>query len=129
MSTSKAVVSAQKGLIRTVRCLEKGTSIWIQGMIVWVSETQVAIDDGSGIARVALQEYMYQDSSPPFWEGQYVMIVGIMLKKFKGHRMGIKATTICDLTSSPLFETMWNLEVADAYLHECEKSAGTAIDE
>lgn len=127
MSAGKVAPSAQKGLIRTVRCLAKGTSIWIQGVVVWVSETQLAIDDGSGIARAALQEYMRHDSSPPFREGQYVMVVGIMLKRFKGHRMGMKATTICDLTSSPMLETMWNLEVADAFLYGKEKGASAVM--
>lgn len=90
-----------------------------------MSETQFALDDGSGIARVSLRHYKKEDSASQVHklrEGHYVMAVGSLLHKFKGNRLGMQATTIRDLTPhGPMVDTLWNLEVADAFLYSHEK--------
>lgn len=117
---------ATKCLIRTARLLPKLTVVWIQGIVVWTSEEQIAIDDGSGIARVHIQHYDRRDLASCIQHvkvGMYVMVVGEFMSRFRGFRMGMKATTIRDLTPhAPEIECLWNLEVIDAYLY---KKAGS----
>lgn len=110
---------ACKGLIRYVRTLPKESLVWIQGTIVALTEKEVSIDDGSAIARVQFNPR--RDSAlsvEALRPGGYIMVIGSMSAKLKGYRMGMRAFTIRDLTPNAAFlETLWNLEVVDAYLH------------
>lgn len=98
-----------------------------------MSDAQFALDDGSGIARTSLKHYKKEDSAAQVHtlrEGQYVMVVGELLHKFKGHRLGMQATTIRDLTPhGPMVDTLWNLEVADAFLYTHEKKQSNDMTE
>ena len=123
MSTqSQESQPAQKGLIRTARLVPYKTVVWIQGTIIWMGDEQIAIDDGTGVARVHILGYERRDVAAALDKlevGKYVMAVGELYKKFRGHRMGMKASTIRDLSShGPLVESLWNLEVVDAFLHK-----------
>lgn len=111
--------SSQKGLISYVRTLPKNSIVWIQGTIVGLTENQISIDDSSAIARVQFNQK--RDAAlniEALRPGAYVMVVGQMCAKLKGFRMGMRAFTIRDLTPNAAFlQTLWNLEVVDAYLH------------
>lgn len=114
---------ARKVLVAYARTLPKDTEIWIQGVIVGVSPSEIVLDDGSGIARVQYK----QKRGNSFDEGSlkldgYVMAVGKMSIRLKAYRMGMLAHTIRDLSeNSPFLETSWNLEVVDAFLYQQEQ--------
>lgn len=117
--------SACKGLISYVRTLPKESLVWIQGTVVGLKQKEVSVDDGSAIARVQFNPK--RDSAlniEALCPGAYIMVIGLMSAKLKGYRMGMRAFTVRDLTPNAVFlETLWNLEVVDAYLyrHSIEK--------
>lgn len=115
---------AKKQLIRVARNLPKRSHVWIQGVLVWKSENQIAVDDGTGIARVDVCNQEKRDLAScvhTLDEGSYIMVVGETAGKFKGHRLGIRAMTVRDLTAQGvMMESLWNLETVDAFLHEHE---------
>lgn len=125
VSPSQEPHPAQKGLIRSVRLVPKKTVVWIQGTIVWMGDEQIAIDDGSGVARIHILGYERKDVASALDQlhvGKYIMVVGEMHSKFRGHRMGMTASTIRDLSShGPLTESLWNLEVVDSFLYREQK--------
>lgn len=127
-SRKPEVVPARKTIIRRARLLPKWTSVWLQGTMVWKKDSQLALDDGSGIARVDVHNQEGRDLASCVHTlklGDYIMVVGDTAGRFKGHRLGIKATTVRDLTGQgPMMETMWNLEVVDAFLLQHELSKG-----
>ncbi|KAI0565804.1 RecQ-mediated genome instability protein [Gracilaria domingensis] len=119
---------AKKCLICQARLLSKKTLVWIQGVVVWIGKDQIAIDDGSGIARIDVSNHTRRDlasDAANIKNGDYVLIVGEVRGRYKGHRMGLIASTLRNL--SPLgvmMESMWHLEVVDAFLTSKEKQCG-----
>lgn len=115
---------ARKCLVRHARSLGKRKTVWIQGVVVWTGENQLAIDDGSGIARVDVTNHRKRDLAscvPSLKVGDYVLAVGEVIGRYKGHRLGLRATTVRNLThSGDMMESMWHLEVIDAFLYRKE---------
>lgn len=116
---------ATKGFIRSVRELPKLTKVWIQGVIVCIYVEGMAVDDGTGIARVAFLNYDKLDIASPVNSlglGMYVMVIGDVRRKLVGNRVGVRALTVRNLTTQgPMMESLWALEVADALLSKHEK--------
>ncbi|PXF42561.1 hypothetical protein BWQ96_07723 [Gracilariopsis chorda] len=116
---------ARKCLVRHARFLGKKKTVWIQGVVVWTGENQFAIDDGSGIARVDVLNHRKRDLASCVLSlkvGDYVLAVGEVIGRYKGHRLGLRATTVRTLTQSgDMMESMWHLEVIDAFLYRKEK--------
>lgn len=111
---------ARKSLVRQARLFPKNTIIWIQGIVVWKHKDQIAVDDGTGIARIDVHNMKKRDSASDVENlqvGNYVMVVGEMAGKFKGRRLGVKATTLRDMTShGAIMESFWFAEVVDGFL-------------
>lgn len=131
-SSAAKSLPARKSFIHSVRALPKLTKVWIQGLIVWKYGEGIAVDDGTGIARVAFLQYDKMDIASPVTDlrvGMYVMVVGDYRRKLVRNRIGIRAMTVRDLTlQGPLMESLWALEVADAVLRAHDKSDEMQIE-
>lgn len=122
---STPALPAKKAFIRTIRTLPKLTKVWLQGVVVWIYAGGIAVDDGTGIARVAFVRYDRLDLASPvdtLTLGMYVMVIGEVRQKLVKMRVGIRALTVRNLTpQGPLMDSLWALEVADAYLAHAER--------
>ncbi|GMH12649.1 hypothetical protein Nepgr_014490 [Nepenthes gracilis] len=85
---------------------------WLQGILVSAShEGQFYLDDGTGVIELSLSgEFRNRD-----WQlGMYVMVVGGYFVR-DGEIPMIKVHKIVDLSAYPDRESMWYLEVIEAY--------------
>lgn len=87
--------------------------VWLQGILVSTSEVEstLLLDDGTGIIELSLSgEFRLRQWKP----GMYVMVVGGYIARAAEPPM-IKVHKIVELSASPDRESMWYLEVMEAY--------------
>ncbi|KAK8942647.1 hypothetical protein KSP39_PZI009250 [Platanthera zijinensis] len=83
---------------------------WCQGVLISSpNEELLLLDDGSGVVELSVQA----ESKPQkLKSGMYVMVVGFYIA---GDPPQIKVHKIVDLSASPDRESLWHLEVIEAY--------------
>ncbi|KAH7542062.1 hypothetical protein FEM48_Zijuj02G0033600 [Ziziphus jujuba var. spinosa] len=86
---------------------------WLQGILVYVSPDgdRLLLDDATGVAELHLSaDFRLR----PWNNGMYVMVVGAYVIR-TGEPPMIKVHKIVDLSPFPNRESMWYLEVMEAY--------------
>lgn len=120
--------TSQRVLVLSARTsLAKGTMVWIQGLVVWRNDAgdDVLVDDGSGIARVYLDALEGPDNVSQHASikvEDYVLVTGEFRGRLRHGRIRVQANTIRNLSSlGPMAESLWHIEVVDAYLDREER--------
>ncbi|XP_015873527.3 uncharacterized protein LOC107407482 isoform X2 [Ziziphus jujuba] len=86
---------------------------WLQGILVYVSPDgdRLLLDDATGVAELHLSaDFRLR----PWNNGMYVLVVGAYVIR-TGEPPMIKVHKIVDLSPFPNRESMWYLEVMEAY--------------
>ncbi|BAH92315.1 uncharacterized LOC9270058 [Oryza sativa Japonica Group] len=94
--------------------------VWLQGVVVLADYRDgaghILVDDGSCVAEITLTPK--EAEGQPWREGMYVMVLGSYSGKEslpRANRPVIKVHKLVDLSAQPDRESMWYMEVVEAF--------------
>ncbi|OSX72006.1 hypothetical protein BU14_0483s0018 [Porphyra umbilicalis] len=98
----------------------RSSRAWIQGVVVWFSDTAIAVDDGTGVGIVTLTDKRWLPPDPQFTPalGLYVGAVGALkaAPADGGRYVHMAGWRVLDLHDVALADELWVAEVIDIHL-------------